>query len=76
VTIAYVVGGLCFVLGVAVDRLLVATREINRENRRRARRHEEIEMHGADAVESWLTETDWSAFRPTNGTPFEGDNVA
>jgi hypothetical protein len=68
-TFAYVIALLTFGLGICVDRLLIATRELKRARRRRR----EIDTHGTDAVESWLEATDWTALRPSNGTPFQGE---
>lgn len=48
----------------------------NLNHRRRRRRREQIDLDGADATEAWLTAADWTRLRPTNGTPFEGDEVA
>lgn len=75
-TLAYVLGLLLFILGWLVGLVHQATINLRRDQRRRERRREQIELDGPDAVECWKTQIDWQWQRPTNGTPFEGDEVA
>lgn len=52
--------------------LIADTLTVRRTRRRRAT----IDVHGTDALESWLAGIDWPTRTPTNGTPFEEGEVA
>jgi len=70
-TLAFFIGVLCgLVPGILTGAIIADTLNAQRARRRR----HTIDLHGADALESWLTGIDWH--RPTNGTPFEEDEVA
>lgn len=71
--LAFVIGALAAgPAWVLLGALIADTLTLRRSRRRRTA----IDVHGTDALESWLAGVDWPRFAPTNGTPFEGDEVA
>lgn len=71
-TIAFLAGALCgVILGVLVGAQAQATVTLRQHRRRR----NQINRDGSDAVECWLADIDWQRHQPSNGTPFEGDEV-
>lgn len=73
VAIAFLIGSLTgLVIGVLVGAVIADTLALRRSHRRRAA----VDVHGADALESWLAGIDWPARQPTNGHPFQEGEVA
>jgi hypothetical protein len=66
-----VVGSL--IAGILIGGTLVDNLHFRRSRQRRRR---QIAVHGRDAVECWLETVERAQQHPTNGTPFEGDEVA
>ena len=52
-----------------LDARLRAAREL-----RRSREYRDVNGH--DAVQSWLDSTDWQQLRPSNGSPWRGEDEA
>ena len=72
VALAFLLGVLAGgVLGIVLGALVADTLNLRRHRRRRAT----IDLHGADALESWLAGIDWPTRAP-NGSPFEEGEVA
>jgi len=68
ISLAFVVGVLAGIVpGILTGAIIADTLNAQRARRRRTA----IDLHGTDALESWLTGIDWP--RPQNGSPFEED---
>jgi hypothetical protein len=73
IALAFLAGAICgLVIGVLVGAVVADTLALRRTHRRRAA----VDVHGADALESWLTGIDWPARQPTNGHPFQEGEIA
>lgn len=70
VTVAFLLGGLAFAPAWVLYGAFVAD---SLHTRRHRRRRAQIDLDGADAVETWLTDIEFQRQHPANGTPFEGE---
>lgn len=73
ITIAFLLGGLAFGPAWLLYGAFIADSLTTRRHRRR---RQQIDLYGTDAIEAWKTDIDWQQPTASNGTPFEGDEVA